>query len=190
MSENLKEKALKITEALYRIPDLFSDAEPLKWALRENALEIIGADPRDTVKLEKLAKSMFVKLELASSGTFISKVNFEVLAKAYSGLLRETMSLSDSYRNLLDSIAGVGAEQISSPPERALSDNKPIRHVSDRHETLLAGLRENGRRSVGELAKMLGGQISEKTVQRELSSLVASGVIKQEGEKRWRRYFI
>ncbi|QQG42508.1 MAG: hypothetical protein HYW15_03310 [Candidatus Giovannonibacteria bacterium] len=180
MSENLKEKALKITEALYRTTDLFSDAEPLKWALRENALEIMGADAGDIARMERMAKSMLLKLELASSGTFISKANFEVLTKAYSELMREAVFLSDSYRNLLDSIAGIDSKQIG----------KPISRVSDRHELLLAKLRENGRRSAGELAKMLGGQISEKTVQRELSSLVASGAIKQDGEKRWRRYFI
>lgn len=197
MSENLKEKALKITEALYRTTDLFSDAEPLKWALRQNALEIIEADSGDIARLEKLAKGMFLKLELASSGTFVSKANFEVLAKAYSEFLRAAASLSDSYQNLLDSI--VANKQIEP-----VSDTKPIKQVSDkpihrpdrpayrqgRHEAILVKLKENGRSSVGELAKMLGGQVSEKTVQRELSSLVALGSVKREGEKRWRRYFI
>ena len=31
---------------------------------------------------------------------------------------------------------------------------------------------------------------SEKTVQRELASLISDGLIKKEGEKRWSRYFV
>lgn len=194
MSENLKEKALKITEALYRTTDLFSDAEPLKWALRETALEIMSTDHGNMARMEKLVKNMFLKLELASSGAFVSRANFEVLAKAYSGFLRSAATLSDSYQNLLDSIVSdsltANAVKQTNQLVHILSDKVPAKPIADRPEAILAMLKERGRSSVGEVAKMLGGQIGEKTVQRKLSSLVASGAIRQEGEKRWRRYFI
>ena len=34
------ERLQKLTAALYRVTDLFSDKEPLKWSLRDNAIEL------------------------------------------------------------------------------------------------------------------------------------------------------
>ena len=44
--------------------------------------------------------------------------------------------------------------------------------------------------SRGDVAAIFGREISEKTLQRELSSLVESGAIVKTGEKRWCRYAI
>ncbi|MDP3935049.1 MAG: DeoR family transcriptional regulator [Candidatus Giovannonibacteria bacterium] len=173
MFEELKQRALKITEALYRTTDLFSDAEPLKWALRKEALDILNAQPRDILTLEATVKNMLLKLELAACGTFISKKNFDVLGREYMGLL--DIILTDT--------APIGQIEIKAKPEIALKPNS-------RQETLISSLKEKGRLSVGDLTKALGEPVSEKTVQRELSTLVASGAVKQEGDKRWRRYFI
>ena len=93
MFDDIKQKTLKITEALYRTTDLFSDAEPLKWSMRQNALDILNCplsgSPQDIGHINFLVKDIFLKLELATGGTFISKTNFEVLRRAYSELLEE-----------------------------------------------------------------------------------------------------
>ena len=183
MADGLKERGLKITEALYRTTDLFSDAEPLKWALRETALDILSSEPRDAARLEALVRDMVIKLELAASGTFISKMNFDVLKREYAGLLQEVMSIRNSYQNILDNIL---SDRTEIKPEQ----QKPQIELTDRKEALLNALRQKGPSSVGDIAKALGGSIGEKTVQRELSAMAASGAVKQEGEKRWRRYFI
>ena len=36
----LMDKAKKLTGALYRVTDLYSDKEPLKWALRDRAMTV------------------------------------------------------------------------------------------------------------------------------------------------------
>lgn len=218
MFEELKQKALRITEALYRTTDLFSDAEPLKWSLRQGALDILNSvsllesvgyeKAREVSRLEVLIKNTFLKLELAASGTFISKMNFEVLRREYGALLDSIMSLKDSYQKLLDSIISDQAATIPGKQENNLisdkvadKSDKPIEALSSfsvsgnghRQEFLLSTLKDKGQASISDLAKALTGAgfgVSEKTVQRELNSLVASGTVKQEGEKRWRRYFI
>lgn len=179
MPDGLKEKALKITEALYRTTDLFSDAEPLKWSLRQTALDILNVRQQDVSSLELLIKNISLKLDLASSGTFISKTNFDVIKRAYMDLLSN--SLSDT----LDPPIAIAMRQASKP----VSD-KPL---SDRSETLVLALKEKGPLGVGDLTKLLaeaGSIVSEKTVQRELGVLVNSGAVQQDGDKRWRRYFI
>ena len=227
MFDDIKQKTLKITEALYRTTDLFSDAEPLKWSMRQNALDILNCplsgSPQDIGHINFLVKDIFLKLELATGGTFISKTNFEVLRRAYSELLEEVSSVKDSYKNLLDSIVNLNeTKQISDNQIKVLPKNvvgtkeenenheeevknegvikREIKHEDvtrtwniNRKEALILALKTRGPVSVGDLAKALveaGTQVSEKTVQRELGTLVATGAIKQEGEKRWRRYFL
>ncbi|KKT42540.1 hypothetical protein A2W54_01225 [Candidatus Giovannonibacteria bacterium RIFCSPHIGHO2_02_43_13] len=196
MFDQVKERALKITEALYRTTELFSDAEPLKWSLRQTALEILNAAPQDLPKFEALVKNLFLKLELASSGTFISKMNFDVLKREYTKLLSDIVSYKESYQALLDDIT-------RSPESRRISDTvkevvqikkeetkKTNSNNTGRRQALLEKLKEKGPSSVGELVGTFNEPISGKTVQRELNAMVMSGDIRKEGEKRWRRYFI
>lgn len=198
MPDELKEKALKITEALYRTTDLFSDAEPLKWSLRQTALDVLNLRRQDSFGLEESVKSLTLKLDLASSGTFISKTNFDVIKRAYMELLSNAASLRENYKSLLDNITSQNTKRISAKPVSDMSiSDKPLTdrpaYRSDRREVLVSALKEKGPLGVGDLTRLLvgaGSVLSEKTVQRELGALVTSGTVKQDGDKRWRRYFI
>ncbi|OGF62298.1 hypothetical protein A2662_00995 [Candidatus Giovannonibacteria bacterium RIFCSPHIGHO2_01_FULL_45_33] len=197
MFDESKERALQITEALYRTTELFSDAEPLKWSLRQTALEILNSGPQELNRVEVLIKGLFLKLELAASGTFISKMNFDVLKREYSGLLSSLMSYKNSYQALLDNIVSDTPKQIISdkPAETTISKKSPIdapykAEGGKRKETILMALKEKGPSSIGDLTGIFSESISEKTVQRELNALVNAGAVKKDGEKRWRRYYI
>src|SRR3989344_1501324 len=182
MFDELKQRALRITEALYRTTDLFSDAEPLKWALRKEALDVLNANPQNAMSLEATIKNILLKLELAACGTFISKKNFDVLGREYMGLLD----------TILTDTTSIGQIEIKAKSAVILKpgNGKPA-YRSDRQETLISALlKGKGRLSVKDLTKALGEPVSEKTVQRELLTLVAEGAIKHEGDKRWRRHFV
>ena len=62
--------------------------------------------------------------------------------------------------------------------------------LSDRKNTILRLIKERGPSSVGDLARLIDVSLSEKTIQRDLNAMAETGVLKKEGEKRWRRYFI
>ena len=194
MFDEVKDKALKITEALYRTTDLFSDAEPLKWSLRQTAVDILNSSPQDIVKLEILVKNLLLKLELAAGGTFISKMNFDVLKREYSNLLSEAMSYKDGYQALLDNIARpIESEVVSDDivmDKRVGELSQAHAPNNERREALLFALKQKGPSSVGALVGTLENQISEKTIQRELNAMVVAGLVKKDGEKRWRKYFI
>ncbi len=200
MPDALKERALQITEALYRTTDLFSDAEPLKWSLRQTALDILNARQQDLLGLPELVKNISLKLDLASSGTFISKTNFDVIKRAYIELLSNAASLRESYKSLLDPPIAAAMRRagniLSDKASGTISDipltDRPA-YRSGRRGALVSALKEKGPLGVGDLTRLLveaGSVLSEKTVQRELGALVASGAVKQDGDKRWRRYFI
>ncbi len=93
----VEERAKKITEALYRVTDLFPDREPLKWNLRAGAVEILevilslGSYPPkgtgDSLKnTEQRIQRLVALLDLAQAGSFISSLNFEVLKSEYRNL--------------------------------------------------------------------------------------------------------
>ena len=234
----IKQRVLKITEALYRTTDLFYDGEPLKWSLRQTALEVLNAasgleakstyeQVREMDRIEGLVRGLFLKLELASSGTFMSRMNFEVLCREYANLLgrvakhrgshlSDTLLLDNSItdKKLLDNKVSdsenkreENARTESPARNEKTSDlrmeiqngviletdkeqGRPEPVVTERKNTLLSALKERGASSVGDLARVFSGSIGEKTIQRELNAMAAVGMIKKEGDKRWRRYFI
>jgi predicted HTH transcriptional regulator len=67
--------------------------------------------------------------------------------------------------------------------------NQASGELSERQQSIIKELRNKGQLTVKDLAEKIRG-CSEKTIQRELLSLVGSGVLKKEGERRWSRYSI
>ena len=57
----------------------------------------------------------------------------------------------------------------------------------NRREAIIGILREQGKRTIKDITKVVRG-CSEKTVQRELLSLVRDGIVMKEGERRWSTY--
>jgi hypothetical protein len=57
----------------------------------------------------------------------------------------------------------------------------------DRQETILSLIRSRGEITVKDAVTVIKG-CSEKTIQRELLSMTATGILKKKGERRWSRY--
>ncbi|MCK6462476.1 MAG: hypothetical protein L6Q29_01495 [Candidatus Pacebacteria bacterium] len=89
---HITDRIQKLTSALYRVTDLMSDKEPLKWTLRETSLAVHDlivsiklAKDKDRVLTETLNLSYRIikTLELVSSGAGIASLNFEILKREY-----------------------------------------------------------------------------------------------------------
>ncbi len=97
ITSQLAERVKKISEALYRVTELYSDKEPLKWQMRTTGLELFNfltsneeKEIFDANKIFDLIRQLNRLLELAYvSSTFVSSINFEILRREY-------LSLSDS----------------------------------------------------------------------------------------------
>jgi hypothetical protein len=92
-------KIKKLTNALYRVTDLLSDKEPLKWTLRnkaviiyENLVSVIlltgEVKDKNYILNETLnyISQIINTLELVLMGTYVSNLNFEILKKEYINL--------------------------------------------------------------------------------------------------------
>ena len=125
----IQERTQKITEALYRVTDLFSDQEPIKWLLRKkginifNCLSFLGnnSSARRLKNIEivpELIGSILCVLEVASAGAFISAVNFEVLRREYRALAD---FINNSKKDILPSPTALLFD--SAPKEVLLENN-------------------------------------------------------------------
>ncbi len=70
-------------------------------------------------------------------------------------------------------------------PEQNISSKKE--GLSPRQNQIIKEVRAKGQLTIRDLVGKIQG-CSEKTIQRELLSLVETGVLKKEGERRWSRY--
>ena len=210
----------KLTAALYRVTDLLSDKEPLKWTLRDKALNLY--DDLVSVKNTKDKDSLLdnslknfaqivASLELVSAGVCVSNLNFEILKREYLFLKnfiegKKTDIAYDS--KILSELEKLGSSASSWKPNfqaRQLPARKELSLKSQdfteanaissqeinpqsRKGKVLDFLKSGPAKSVNEIAVIFNGEISEKSIQRDLLDLVKTGKISAIGDKRWRKY--
>lgn len=83
--------------------------------------------------------------------------------------------------------------QKKSASGSAIHRQRPVAHMSkrknDRAEAILRVLRKKDNLTIKDIAAVVSG-CSEKTIQRELVTLVNQNVLKRVGERRWSRYLL
>jgi len=207
------DRVQKLTEALYRVTELFPDKEPLKWQLRNNAVEILdflllieNKEIFNPGNIFDLFRKMNYLLQLASSSsTFISNINFEVLRREYLILIEEINKIQvpkeiTSPKDLL--VISNGQPSISNGHSNGHKENKENNKdlargrataegqpflIKDREKQILAIIKPSEWKTIREIAVSLP-DISVKNVQRGLLDMVEAGILRKEGNKRWRKY--
>lgn len=74
-------------------------------------------------------------------------------------------------------------------PMKISDGEKNIKDKNNRQDIIKSMLKSGVKLTIKDFAKNIKG-CSEKTIQRELISMVSSGVLKKEGERRWSKYFL
>lgn len=181
-TENLK-MAEKIGVAIYFISNFFDDKEPLKWKLRTLSTNLVSYSIRDKSEIIKEISSLFY---IAKNTNLMSDINYDILMKELSKLdveekkSLEISSFSEEKKNLPTSPA------IFSPRESIKDKAKSLKKNS-RQDIIISILRRKKEVMIKDISPLISG-CSDKTIQRELLSMVKTGVLKKLGEKRWSRY--
>ncbi len=156
-------------------------------------------------------------LEIASAARLISSMNAEILKREYRQILqviteagaetppasvalskellhtdtpRPPRELPRRIPNLTEASAIHTAPHSLQKKEEHIGQNKGQETVikNERSSSILDLLKKTSRAlSIKDISVHIRG-VGEKTIQRELSALVAAGVLKREGERRWSRY--
>ena len=156
-------------------------------------------------------------LDLASTMNIVSPMNSDILKKEFFKL-KQSIIASFEKVEILNKKVDLSEFFTDTPKVRLFSEKiiskgtllKAIKQVSGIHN--FEEQKKQRRDDILNIIKILGGNAtikdikdkihtlpgqggslhshSEKTLQRELVSMVSSGVLKKEGSKRWSRYFI
>lgn len=170
---------------------------------------------REALSRELLALSSV--LAIARVGGLLSSMNADLIAREAQQLLHE-IAVYEEPRLFLDEVPSLaelykmvrvgggksdgdhvpeGSRVEPSKPGRiatsSIKDTKgPIKDspaVSNRREAILSVLRSKGPSYIKDISTVIR-DVSEKTIQRELQALVASGAVDRSGERRWTTYRI
>jgi predicted transcriptional regulator len=210
----LYKKTEKIVSALYLLSSFISDKEPLKWQIREAGLKLLSQilslsdRPIQGVYLITLILSF---LEAGYIGGIISSMNFSILKTELENLvtlvdLEEKNRLkgavfTDNFfvpdlpdKSLFSSGISKGHNILSNRRLSFKNNESKIKDKSNRlfertnrQDIIIDLLKKNKELGIKDFVSAIK-DCSEKTVQRELATLVAKGQVKKEGEKRWSRY--
>lgn len=212
---HITDKIQRITGALYRVTDLLSDKEPLKWILRDKAMVLYNnimsirfIKDKDSVLDDTLGClfQMIKSLELVSMGFCVSNLNFEILKREYAGLknfiegkksniiaeqklLLKIPSRKENQRKRRENVNLMAITTENNNIQESLSDESGVASQGSRKRRILDFMMvAEGEKTVSEIAAIFNGEIGEKAVQRDLFDLVQSGELLAKGDKRWRKY--
>ncbi|MBX4198763.1 hypothetical protein KW800_00575 [Candidatus Parcubacteria bacterium] len=181
----------------------------MKWRLRELGGKLVAQKEPRNIVLETMSL-----LTVAKNAGLISDANFEIIHREFGNLvpnetlgemfyraeasLPEAKSAPDKVEERLEKAEPkpdyIGSSIAHTPPQRPIvvkdkprEDGVVSVKKNSRQTTILTLLKKKNEIIVGDVTPLIPG-VSEKTIQRELLAMVAAGILRKIGEKRWSRY--
>ena len=204
-------KTERIATAMYLITELMKEWEPLRNSLRTLSIKAAVSDktaPEALANLKDTLHSLSSAFKIAHEARLVSDMNYRVTVTELMNVrvaldtvlteksAAETVTLDKQFFTI-PTEAPTAVHIYEPRPVRTVvpagvSAPQPVRHDSERRETVLLILRGRPGASVRDIADspQFAGKVSEKTIQRELVSLVEQGVVQRSGERRWSRYSV
>jgi hypothetical protein len=203
-------KCERIAKALHLITPAFKDAKILRDRLQKAGVELIDAssrpitESRETLSRELLTLSSI--LSMARSSQLLSPMNAEVIGREIHALLQDIAAYEDPRLALeeVPSLASISKAlpkptmsetRVQTPAPRPAKINKghsqgqpkQVKDTSSRKDSILSILTSKGPSHIKEISTLIRN-VSEKTIQRELQTLVQEGKVTKTGERRWTIY--
>lgn len=215
---HILKKTERIASAIYLVTGGTQVTSELRTFLRTNVLNAISdshtvlmADS-DFAVAKRLAvlKDIFLMimgvLEVGRDAKYLSDMNVRIVADEIRLLIKKIESVENvlnqrvpdridrSYFVIPEMPQRMGKEQEAGAPRRVgeIRDERVSTGGDLRRSQIISILRERPMLTVREIQEtpFFAGKVSEKTIQRELVSLVEEGSVKRMGERRWSRYVL
>ena len=191
-------KGQKIVAALYLVTHHLSDSDPIKQQVRLRSLALVDTDANNISAIVATVQNL---LNVAGMAGIISEKNVAILQSEIKNYLTEyndqmtiapffqtdvAKSLSDKNDPIRDKMSFTSI----------MSNTRNTSHISREYKSNTKDKRQkeiltfiNNRKSVAiKDITVLFPDVSEKTIQRELSTLVELGQVTKRGSKRWSIY--
>jgi hypothetical protein len=104
--------------------------------------------------------------------------------------LKNTIVNGDSFRNTTNNQKDIKDNVLYNAQKKTTGHSShPVKDKNNRQEIIIAMLKKDKILTIKDFSVRIK-DCSEKTIQRELMTLMAKGVLKKEGERRWSKYFL
>ena len=198
LKTDISKKTENISSAIYLVTSFFNDQEPLKWRLRTLSIDLVSEKIKDKSSISREVLSL---LFVAKTAGLVSETNYDILNRELSKFGQEAEKPLD-----------LTFFRETTTGERTLPQPQRTEHIKDKtvenkiaekpilKEFGAVSVKKNSRQSIiiailkrkkevmiKDVSPLVSG-CSEKTIQRELSAMVHSGLLRRVGEKRWSRY--
>jgi DNA-binding transcriptional ArsR family regulator len=183
------EEIIKLTNAVYKVTDLFPPREPLKTAIRKEALNILffsilflkdfnPKNKEDSLASIKIIETCF---KVSKKQNWVNEKNFEILEREYTKV-GEFLKEKISTKKESVSKKPVVEKQPKKEPEKFEISNKSIEYekLSDIQLKLLEVLQNKGQLRPLEINTYFP-QLSPRSVRRELKELREKNIINSIG---------
>lgn len=216
--ERAYRRAERIATALYLVTAHISEREPLRGSIRAGVLillermlllkhEMRSPNSREVDESRAHIRRMITLVRILVMGGYLSPQNGQILVEALDDLggflsSAQASALSEYHPFSKDDFADAAPpgiikdikDRTSTERERKEKDSSGTNTIhldsssySTRQIQILSVLDKGREVSIRDVAAHLP-EYSEKMIQRDLADLVALGVVRKEGEKRWSRY--
>lgn len=205
-------KAERLAKALHVIAPAFQESDALRKRVDALSVDLVDAailpSKEARTALSRGLLMLSSVLAIARTKGVLSAMNAELIAHEAHLLLQEvaeyedprvalgdTPSLADIAKTApkydAQNVATVRPASARQPLPRlrqgAVKDISIKDNLDGRRETIISVIRAKPQASIKDISAHLR-TISEKTIQRELGDLIAAGIVRKEGERRWSTY--
>lgn len=198
-------KAERLAKAIHLITPAFAESVSLRNRIDATAIGIVDAAILSTaaarLALSRELLALSSVLSIARTNGMLSSMNADLISREAHLLLQEVAAYEEPRLFLEDAptLSGLMKKGVSpqlphkTPATKKSGGNEgqlamdDKGHIKDRRDAILSFIKTKGKVSIKDISSFIRG-ISEKTIQRELSALVASGIVLKQGERRWSTY--
>jgi hypothetical protein len=215
---NIYNRSYRLAAAVFMISNVMDQNEELRTKIKNLSLQLVSVsvnlkdinflDAKKLINnLEKNSLELMSMLDIASVAGLISKMNAGILREEFQSFILELGKFSEKFENNKNvSVKGLFTESLATNTDNnklnEVYKNEPKNMIGNgvgndnghkrkdlRKNTVLDFIKGHNNVNIKDIMPHITG-CSEKTVQRELISLINEGKIKKIGERRWSKYSI
>lgn len=202
------EKGQKIVAAVYLLTNHLSESEPLRESLRRSIISLIlGAKSQDqslllfqteillgSAVLSGLITDKNSSIVIYEAKQFCKNINEDdnpgavesLFGHSSLGSVSKQTAIKDTKKTFSHGLSQLH-QGLSTPLSYSKNYQKNILNKDSRQNKILSFINERKSAVIKDIVSLFP-EVSEKTIQRELNTLIASGKITKRGSKRWSMY--
>lgn len=215
--ESLSERAKKLTAVVYIVTNLIPQNDPLRLFIRKFSIKLLSLMKVSTagnllseISTESagLCKKIVEMMEIAFFSGYVSEMNYSILKTEFDIFTNEILNCGGFQQTIdRDSLKAKSVSDKMSFSQSTIlkgqkvgyPELKPRAGEQKIHPSIVGAKKNSRKEAIISIIKLKGAvsirdissvvvNCSEKTVQRELMSLVVEGSLKRVGERRWSVY--